>query len=446
MTKKLSAAARIQAAASTWGPADRDLLRRWIYDSTSRIEIDGKSIQLSTYLANADLFSDMEDTDPTTEVTKYFSTHRSEITAAFAASDSEKAERERLEAEVRQQELKRQEAVRELAIRQQEAVRRAREHEQQEMLTSQATARREAAEAEERAWAAATASVPTEHPAAIGNSVCAPPVHSPKDGEILDFEDSRPTTRRERNLDTLLLGVSGLLGYADTDDLRRGDPALHNTVRKTCSDYRWGKHVLVDLDWQAANVRDPSRAIFGKVIYPNLDSTRKARADSRSARTTDFIPEGIEPNAPNLCLPVHGFLKANAPRDYTYNQIADEIGAGWKEVSRECQRLVRDQDSGVVRAARRTTKGTSEVFRYAPDRKRIETGSATSDAVIKQVLLRLIGECPAQSLRQLAEMTRRELMSMADHSFRAALADLIASGSVVVKLGLRRANLHFLAS
>lgn len=275
----------------------------------------------------------------------------------------------------------------------------------------------------------------------------------PKDIEAIGVVDSPlRETRRSGNLEKLQNGIAKLLRFSDAADLLENDLSLSNIVTKACEKYKWYSNgaLLGDLDWEKEAIHHPWKAVFDKVVFPKLDEAQKSALNLRKKEGLEALSEPpvttTLTNA-NVDLIVHDFLVANAMRDYTYNQIADELEADWKIVSQACQRLVRDIDSGVVQIPRKTKTETKvrEVFRYAPARKQIDTGARSGDEVVRDVLLSLIEENPAQSGRRLKALVRKEIVSVANGVVQAILADLVENGSVICKPGPRRSNLHSIA-
>lgn len=256
----------------------------------------------------------------------------------------------------------------------------------------------------------------------------------------------QPTLQPSSNSEAVLRYVIvNKMGYKSVSAFGRDYPDELDAIRTKLADSRWGKdpHRLLLDEQQIDDVAYVANSMYKKFLWRLLPEhlRRPAEASSTLASGKRAIPPGPEADAAQtddfrmvdddaLSAEVLDLLKRDRWRDYTYNQVATELGVHYKNASRVLRKLSRGSGiEGIVGLDKVVNGQTRTVFQYVPERAMYRHPENRSKL---DIMCRFIGELLAHDDRlcqkDITEKARLLLGGADDHLVRDALRMMVAVG------------------
>lgn len=246
------------------------------------------------------------------------------------------------------------------------------------------------------------------------------------------------------NVRAVMERLARKLGYADAEAMDQHESDVAHHLQGLLQSYVWRDDYLrcqvlddKDLDY-AANT------FWIREVAPNLKDEDHA-AIERRRREGAPVREYDDDELQRLIIQ---WLRDNRRYAYTYSDAVKKFKCDWKQASRLLHSMAqRGPDVVMYHEPYVDTKGTKQkkkLFKYCPERKRMDSDYSQAREIVSEVLLRFITAHPNKTKRGIRVAMREYFGYIADHVVDDAMAGLITGGRLRYRPGKQGAHLHFI--
>jgi hypothetical protein len=228
------------------------------------------------------------------------------------------------------------------------------------------------------------------------------------------------------------------LHYTNAGSMDDHDAKMSGRVRRTCEDYLWRDDRLPYRRYSTDELEKIAYTVFRDLIAPLCsDEDKEKIAERKRSHKPTFVTK--EHPDEELALLIFKEMKEHRLREYTYNQMAVLLSAHWKQVSRIMNGMVVKDH----RIYKWTPQGKKDpLFKYAPERKRINECPARTDKIVKETILEYLTEQPERSGNDI-EIHMRDYFGHLDIAITRRCLKAMMDVSIDRKKGGRNAWLYF---